>query len=485
MSDRPGRSISSKDVKYSKTIKDFNASPLQSSKSLPKVNKKISKKISGLEIGDNYITDKLRMAEDTLVRMERSKVLWGELIRFFDKMHTGLKLIAASSASIDETLLSLSKLHFGELGETLADLAQTRARISQQYQICAMTIFNSFVLDVAHSMDPHLKKLESKSKEVHKDGAALKTQMATAEKNMYKQKKNQNSQLMLQDQIKQFNTIKQENDRGKAMILSSVLLFEKERMSFLVSALSKVAMQEIHLGEKVLSQNERLENWKNFVSNKSLTGAHAEAVAVTRTLRSLSRSQMERQERLKQSKKTVDGAQPNTPETSSNPRASVFGEKFSTMKERNQNRETLTLGTNRQTMVIAKEDEPKPDENEPEVIATCEDILHDMRECALNIEDALLNLDGKVSNDLIDEINNIFALDELKKAENLIWEYEDYTVDYPTIFHGKKYWNKKQFFKRSFENMKEKLNQLLEEELQLMQQEFSIEKNNITMDQTY
>jgi hypothetical protein len=33
--------------------------------------------------------------------------------------------------------------------------------------------------------------------------------------------------------------------------------------------------------------------------------------------------------------------------------------------------------------------------------------------------------------------------------------------------------------------MKEKLNQLLEEELQLMQQEFSIEKSNIAMDQTY
>jgi hypothetical protein len=92
-------------------------------------------------------------------------------------------------------------------------------------------------------------------------------------------------------------------------------------------------------------------------------GAHAEAVAVTRTLRSLSRSQMERSERLKQSKKTLE------PETTANPRASVFGEKFSTMKERNQNRETLTLGTNRQTMVMAKkEDEEadaKPDENEP------------------------------------------------------------------------------------------------------------------------
>jgi hypothetical protein len=26
-------------------------------------------------------------------------------------------------------------------------------------------------------------------------------------------------------------------------------------------------------------------------------------------------------------------------------------------------------------------------------------------------------------------------MEELKKAENLIWEYEDYTVDYPAIFH--------------------------------------------------
>jgi hypothetical protein len=43
-----------------------------------------------------------------------------------------------------------------------------------------------------------------------------------------------------------------------------------------------------------------------------------------------------------------------------------------------------------------------------EVIATCEDILHDMRECALNLEDALLNLDGKYSNDLIDEVSFFF-----------------------------------------------------------------------------
>jgi hypothetical protein len=28
-------------------------------------------------------------------------------------------------------------------------------------------------------------------------------------------------------------------------------------------------------------------------------------------------------------------------------------------------------------------------------------------------------------------------MEELKRAENLIWEYEDYTVDYPAIFHEK------------------------------------------------
>jgi hypothetical protein len=83
---------------------------------------------------------------------------------------------------------------------------------------------------------------------------------------------------------------------------------------------------------------------------------------------------MERSERLKQSKKSLEDAkQPATPEHNSNPRASVFGEKFSTMKERNPNRETLTLGTNRQTVMMAKteeakEEEPKPDENEPGIL---------------------------------------------------------------------------------------------------------------------
>jgi hypothetical protein len=96
-----------------------------------------------------------------------------------------------------------------------------------------------------------------------------------------------------------------------------------------------------------------------------------------------------------------------------------------------------------------------------EVIATCEEILQDMKAIALILEDSLLNLDGRISHDFIDEvivsfflysyylsdlidhfitfiqINNILAMDELKKAENLIWEYEDYTSDYPAVFHGK------------------------------------------------
>jgi hypothetical protein len=56
----------------------------------------------------------------------------------------------------------------------------------------------------------------------------------------------------------------------------------------------------------------------------------------------------------------------------------------------------------------------------------------------------------------------------LKKAENLIWEYEDYTGDFPLIFQERKYYSKKQFFKQNLSAMKEKLNMLLEEELQCM-----------------
>lgn len=91
-----------------------------------------------------------------------------------------------------------------------------------------MTIFNSFVLDVAHSMEPHLKKLATKTKQVHTDGHALKSQMHHAEKSIQQNQK-KISQKLLQEQMKKFNEIKIENDKGKALILSGVLLFEKER----------------------------------------------------------------------------------------------------------------------------------------------------------------------------------------------------------------------------------------------------------------
>lgn len=47
---------------------------------------------------------------------------------------------------------------------------------------------DSFVLDVAHSMDPFLKDLAKKTKEVEKEGSILKNQMAGAEKSLGKLK---------------------------------------------------------------------------------------------------------------------------------------------------------------------------------------------------------------------------------------------------------------------------------------------------------
>jgi len=56
-----------------------------------------------------------------------------------------------------------------------------------------------------------------------------------------------------------------------------------------------------------------------------------------------------------------------------------------------------------------------------------------------------------------------------------MWEYENYTTDYPKVFQEKKYFEKKQYFKKALVAMKERLNQLLEEELQIIQEEYAAE----------
>lgn len=446
-------------------------------KTLPKVDKKISQRVLKHEIGENYIKDKLKMAEETLVRMEKSKVLWGELIRFFDKMHQGFKVVAASSTSADETLAGLSKLHSGELQETLGDISITRTLISAQYQICANAIFDSFVLDVAYTMEPHLKKLAVLTKEVNNDGTVLRSKYAAAEKKFIKVKeKNPHmTQLQLQEHMKKFNDFKADNDKGKAAILQTVLMFEKERLTYLISSFAKVVAEEMALGKMMMSQKEKLEPWKNFSDSKNqLTGVHSDAVSVTRTLRPISMLL----------KKNGDDAKaaPNEESTQSGNPGDPFGERGGKAKATasNNKHSSWARATRDSQLNVKAEQENQKDkethyEQEAEIIATCEEILADMRSCALTLEDELKLLDGLTSNALIDQINQILAIEELKKAENLIWEYEDYTGDFPLIFQERKYYAKKQFFKQSLSSMKERLNMLLEDELQVMQEEYAME----------
>jgi hypothetical protein len=68
----PGKVISSHGVSILPAKND-------SMKTLPKVDKKISQRVLKHEIGENYIKDKLKMAEETLVVCYSCKLFFGGL----------------------------------------------------------------------------------------------------------------------------------------------------------------------------------------------------------------------------------------------------------------------------------------------------------------------------------------------------------------------------------------------------------------------
>jgi len=95
-----------------------------------------------------------------------------------------------------------------------------------------------------------------------------------------------------------------------------------------------------------------------------------------------------------------------------------------------------------------------------------------MKSVASVLESYLPGLDGLEFNEFIDEINKILNSEDMKRADNLVWEYEDYTIDYPDVFQEKKYFEKKQYFKKNVGLWKTRLNELLEDELQAIQEEY-------------
>jgi len=208
--------------------------------------------------------------------------------------------------------------------------------------------------------------------------------------------------------------------------------------------------------KKLAQQNGKLENWEKFRTTKSdLTGEAKEAVATTRVLRPITA--------IVDKKEIVSHQVPIIKEIEAVSK-DIFGEK----EPQNEKVET-------------PKDTPD-DVNQPEVIATCEEILEDMKVLAGNLQDCLRVLDGLQTTDFIDEINNILAHKDLIAAEHLIWEFEDYARDFPGIFLDKKYSGKKDFFKKNMEKMKIRLNDLLEEELEAMTEDYQLETQNIDFD---
>jgi len=246
----------------------------------PRVEK-AEKAAAELQIGDVYIKDKLKMARETLDRMEKSKPMWSDLLRCFTKMLDGMAAMTEASGSANHMLLQLSTLYRGDLGDTLRDITKYRNDVVQQFSKLSESLYTDFLVPVAKSLDPTMKEISEKKVQIKQKEKEVKKRMRAVEKNIFKVEKKSMSQIQLQEAMRKYNEVKDVLDVERAQVLQGVLVFERDRFKFLIDSYSNVVKSEIILGETMSAQWAGLRDWGAALS-MGLGGEQAEALVTSR-----------------------------------------------------------------------------------------------------------------------------------------------------------------------------------------------------------
>eukprot|EP01125_Pyxidicula_operculata_P019897 TRINITY_DN7241_c0_g1_i1.p1 TRINITY_DN7241_c0_g1~~TRINITY_DN7241_c0_g1_i1.p1 ORF type:complete len:247 (+),score=59.01 TRINITY_DN7241_c0_g1_i1:20-760(+) len=220
-----------------------------------------------IALPENYIAaDKVKMAQQTLERMNKSKLLYGELLKFTQKQSQVAKELYVAGQQVSGILRELGALHPGDMGLVLTDMAAYLSEVDESIKNWGEVLQKELIVPVAKSMDPHLKDIKDKATQIQKKNAAFQKDMTDTEKSV--EKAGKQSQTALVEAMKKFNEKKDSIDQQKAELLLDVLLMERVRYIFLLDLYIKPIKSQIDLGHKINELTRDLGRWEAMCNTK-------------------------------------------------------------------------------------------------------------------------------------------------------------------------------------------------------------------------
>jgi len=231
------------------------------------MNSRNKKKVEKLTLPENYIQDKGKMATDILDRMQKSKVIYSDLLKSLQKKASLTKDLVEVGTQVSSLLGKLGSLHPGDLGLVLKDMVSYLEGIDKAYLDLSESILQDFIGPISKSMDPHMKELNDLTRDVKSNVSSLEKQMTASEKELKKAGKSGQSELVLK--MQEFNIKKDDVDKKKADILLNVLLKERERYIFLIENFLKTLQSQIFVGKQMQSMDTDMPRWKDICLTKN------------------------------------------------------------------------------------------------------------------------------------------------------------------------------------------------------------------------
>jgi len=231
------------------------------------MNTRTKKKVEKLTLPENYIQDKGKMAADILDRMQKSKVIYSDLLKSLQKKASLTKDLVEVGTQVSSLLGKLGSLHPGDLGLVLKDIVSYLEGMDKAYLDLSESILEEFIGPISKSMDPHMKELNDLTKDVKSNVSSLEKQMITSEKELKKAGKSGQTELV--QKMQEYNKKKDDVDKKKADILLNVLLKERERYIFLIENLLKTLQSQILVGNQIQSMDTDMPRWKDICLTKN------------------------------------------------------------------------------------------------------------------------------------------------------------------------------------------------------------------------
>lgn len=220
--------------------------------------------MNNLENLDIKTDQKLKSCQLTVDKLKGIKKQLKDFISLSSKLQSAYQGLSQVSRAWSDSLLRIGELHYGDIGVEINKLAEGQKLIADGIDTVANSLLNDIVQNLEQKLEIDSKDIDNFEKDMNKSRKDLQGELKELEKKTKKSGKKGGDAALLQN-MKEFNTKREDIDRFKSDILKKVFLIERKRFGDVLISSSSFVQSQIGFSGTIANLQSDVTHWSSVL----------------------------------------------------------------------------------------------------------------------------------------------------------------------------------------------------------------------------